>query len=295
MSEVVVQDIIGQKMEKIKTIFQKAQEQASKAEDINELIAFLQTTEKEFLPVAYEGAAMTLALNDFSEGDSISNWKQLLDSSKKYSCQIYLGMGWAVGQQKKSELPFLELLSRNMQFRMWDGCGYYDGIFRQRQSIKSKKRSENILPKDFQAYDEGLGRSLWYICKGDVAKVGEMLATFDLERHVDLWRGVSIACCFVGGFDENKLKELIVSSGEYKVQLGIGAAMVAKIRIEADCITDNVELANKVFNQLSAEEAMKITVKNKSVPNFSFSTFILQMESDLMKVVDSRQKEKVDN
>lgn len=282
MSELIAQDIIEQKMEKIKSIFQKAQEHAS-ALDISKLIDFLQTTEKEFLPVAYEGAAMTLALNDFSEGDSIVKWKQFLDASKKYSCQIYIGMGWAVAQQKKSELSFLDQLSRNMQFRLWDGCGYYDGIFRQRQSIKGQKRSENIQPKDFQAYDEGLGRSIWYICKGDETKVKEMIATFDIERHTDLWRGVSIACCFVGGFSENKLRALIVSSGAYKTQLGIGAAMVAKSRIEANCATDDIELANKVFNRLSAEEAMTITVKNKSVSNFSFSNFIVQMENDLKK------------
>lgn len=160
MSEIVAENIIEQKMETIKSIFQNAQEQAS-ALDINELIEFLQTTEKEFLPVAYEGAAMTLALNDFNESDSITKWKQLLDGSKKYSRQIYIGMGWAVAQQKKSELSFLDQLSYNMQFRLWDGCGYYDGIFRQRQSIKGQRRSENIQPKYFQAYDEGLGRSIW--------------------------------------------------------------------------------------------------------------------------------------
>lgn len=116
-----------------------------------------------------------------------------------------------------------------------------------------------------------------------------MITTFEKERHADLWRGVSIACCFVGGFDENKLKALLVSSGEYDIQLRIGAAMVAKSRIEADCSTEDVELANQIFNGFSAEEAMKITVKNKSVPDFSFSSFILQMEDDLMKVVDNRQ------
>lgn len=282
MSELVAQNIIEQKMEKIKSIFQVAKEHASTLE-INQLINFLQATEKEFLPVAYEGAAMELALNDLTERDSIFKWKQLLDASKKYACQIYIGMGWAIAQQKKSELSFLDQLSHNMQFRLWDGCGYYDGIFRQRQSIKGQKRSEHIQPKDFQAYDEGVGRSIWYICKGDETKVKELITTFDKERHSDLWRGVSIACCFVGGFDENKLRALFVSSGEHKIQLRIGAAMVAKSRIEADCSTEDIELANQVFNGMSAIEAMKITVKNKTVQNFSFSTFIQQMENDLKK------------
>ncbi len=270
-------------MDIIKTIFQAAQETAVRIEDMDDLIAWLQTTKKEFLPVAYEGAAMTLALTDFSEGESVERWKKFLNVSKKYACQIYIGMGWAVGQEKRSSLPFLPELNKNMQFRIWDGCGYFDGIFRQRQTIKGQNRLEYIQPKDYQAYDEGLGRSLWYTCKGDEKKAKEMITEFSSERHSDLWRGVSIACCFVGGFDEETLRNLIRSAGIHAAQLGIGAAMVAKSRTEADCITDEIDLANRIFNGLSAEEAMKITVKNKTVPKFSFSTFILQMESDLKK------------
>ena len=281
--------IIASKMENIKTIFQAAQENASKLEDISELVALLQTTETEFLPVAYEGAAMTLALKDFSSGDSILNWKKFLESSKKYACQIYIGMGWAVGQEKRTSLPFLSELNHNMQFRIWDGCGYFDGIFRQRQTIKGQNRQEHIQQKDYQAYDEGIGRSIWYICKGDETKVPEMIQQFSTDRHSDLWRGVGIACSFVGGFEEKALRALESSAGKHSTQLGIGAAMVAKSRIEADCYTEDIEIINRVFNKLSAEEAMEITVKNKTVPNFSFSNFILQMENDLEK---SRQIKK---
>lgn len=273
--------IIPSKMENIKTIFQSAQESASKFENISELITVLEATEKEFRPVAYEGAAMTLALKDFSNGDSIINWKRLLDSSKKYACQIYIGMGWAVGQEKRTSLNFIEELDKNMQFRIWDGCGYFDGIFRQRQTIKGQNRLEYISEKNYNAYDEGLGRSIWYICKGDETKAAEMIQQFSQERHADLWRGLGIACSFVGGFEENALKTLISLSGKHSAQLGVAAALVAESCVEADCLTPDIELANSIFNNLNAEKAMKITLKNKTVTDFSFGDFILQMEKDL--------------
>src|SRR5687767_13254631 len=91
---------IALKMENIKVIFQGAQENASKLQDISDLIKQLETTEKEFLSVAYEGAAMELALMDLSKGDSISVWRTFLDASEKHSPQVYIGMGWAVAKEK---------------------------------------------------------------------------------------------------------------------------------------------------------------------------------------------------
>ena len=141
-----------------------------------------------------------------------------------------------------------------------------------------------ISEKNYNAYDEGIGRSIWYICKGDETKVSEMIQQFSLDRHSDLWRGIGIACSFVGGFEEATLKALLASAGKHSVQLGIGAAMVAESCIEADCLTNDIDLANRLFNNLSAEEAMKITLKNKSVIDFSLRDFILQMESDLKNI-----------
>ncbi len=274
---------IASKIESIFAIFQIAQESASTIEDVNELIKKLEETPIEFLSVAYEGAAMELALRDFSEGDKIDNWKALLEKSKKHACQIYIGMGWAIAKEKRFPITFLEQINYNMQYRIWDGCGYYDGIFRQRHVIRGQNRFEYIEQKNYQAYDEGLGRSLWYLGKGDVTKATEMVYSFSSERQSDLWRGIGIACSYVGGFDEQILNALISSAGQHSTQLGIGAAMVAKSRIDAGCLTNEIELACSVFNQLSAEEAMEITIKNKTVPNFSFSNFILQMEKDLKK------------
>lgn len=274
---------IASKIESIFAIFQMAQQDACSIDDVDELIKKLETTETEFLSVAYEGAAMELALKDFSEGDNITKWNALLEKSKKHACQIYIGMGWAIAKEQRKSLPFIESLNSNMLYRIWDGCGYYDGIFRQRQVIKGQIRLEYIEEKNYSAYDEGLGRSIWYLNKGDVAKVSEMIQNFSSARHSDLWRGIGIACSYVGGFDEQTLNSLVPSAGQYSSQLGIGAAMVAKSRIDADSLTNEIELACSVFNQLTAEEAMKITVKHKSDSNFSFSNFILQMENDLRK------------
>ena len=140
---------------------------------------------------------------------------------------------------------------------------------------------ETIASENYQAYDEGLGRSMWYTVKGDVTKVTEMVRSFPADRHADLWRGVGIACSYVGGFDKEILDALVSASAEHNVQLAIGAAMVAKSRIEAECITEDIETSCHALCNTTAQQAMDITNRNKRVPNFSFSKFILDMYNEL--------------
>ncbi len=273
--------VIVSKMENIQSIFRRAQDNASKLENINELITQLETTEKEFLSLAYEGAAFELASKDLSKGDTIPTWSAFLNVSQKHAAQIHIGLGWAIAKEKRNSLPFLNELDTKMLFRIWDGCGYFDGIFRQRQTIKGQNRLEYIQEKDYLAYDIGIGRSLWYICKGDETKILEWVQLFPENRHSYLWIGIGIACSYAGGFEEKTLKSMMTYAGQYKTQLGIGAAMTANSRIHADCNTKDIELACDVFNNISATEAMKIVEKNKTMPNISFNNFILQMEQDL--------------
>ncbi|MEP7169077.1 MAG: DUF1702 family protein, partial [Bacteroidota bacterium] len=225
------------KMENIKTMFQYAKKIASECDDIDAIIKHLENTDPEFRSVGYEGVAMCLALKNFSPGESprtnnnpLKLWNSLLSVSPNHSPQIHIGLGWAIAESKPIDLTFLDAVNSMMQFRVWDGCGYYDGIFRQRQTIKNQLRNDIVKEKNFKAYDEGIGRSLWYSCKGDPAKVSGMIQTFSSSRHADLWRGVGIACSYVGGSDDNILKNIFSLSGKHSIQLKTGAVMIAKSR-----------------------------------------------------------------
>lgn len=270
--------IIADKMERIRSIFQAAQELVSKKEDVYRLISTLEEENSEFLSVAYEGAAMEFALQDLAKGNSIPSWNSFMSRSEAHAPQVYVGLGWAIAREKPANLSFLDHLYPHMQFRVWDGCGYYDGIFRHRQVIKNQARLEYIPEKDFKGYDEGLGRSLWYSCKGDENKLPEMIQNFAPERHPDLWRGIGIACSYVGGCNETLLKTLSALAGKHNIQLGIGAAMVAKSRILTNCMTPDMELSCNIFCKTTAQEAMQAVNRAEAIDNYSFEKFLLQME-----------------
>lgn len=243
-----VQEHIASRMETIKTGFQYGKETASKIENLDELINILGNDTSEFRSIVFEGASMELALKGFASG-SMEKWKSYLHKKQEHAAQIFVGLGWAIAQEKITDLSFINDCGDLMTMRTWDGAGYFDAVFRQRQTIKSQNRLEYIPLKEFSSYDQGMGRSLWYIAKGDTAKMSELIALFDASRKNDLWRGIGIACCYVGGSDETILKALLSLAGEHKNQLSIGGRLVAKSRIEANTMTQDVELALKIWNE----------------------------------------------
>ena len=46
---------------------------------------------------------------------------------------------------------------------------------------------------------QGIGRRLWYTGKGDFEKVNLLINKFSESRKIDLWKGVGLACGYVGG------------------------------------------------------------------------------------------------
>jgi enediyne biosynthesis protein E3 len=247
---------IGQRIEKIREIFQKAYAISTTEEDLNLQVRQFENTEIAYRSIAYEAASMALAVKDFSKGNGLNRWRSFLEGpAALHAAQVHAGLGWAMAQQRIPVSPIIETLEPLMRYRMLDGWGYYIGIFRQRQTNGSQGFPPDSDSRFIQGFDQGVGRSLWYNCKGVWAAILETVAGFSVSRHPDLWRGIGIACSYVGGCDEFILRELFSLSYPYQIQLSVGAALVARSRSSANTNTQDIELACQVWCRRSAQEA----------------------------------------
>ena len=114
------------------------------------------------------------------------------------------------------------------------------------------------------AYDQGLGRSLWYTNNGDIAAAKHALEKFPVERRTDLWRGLGIAIAYVGGCTETSLHEIFDKAGTYKTQLATGAVMALVSRHYAGFISPDTELACRVWCKQSTGELLAFSDAVKS-------------------------------
>ena len=249
---------ISDVMSRIRSIHEDAQLFAASEQNDNALIAYLEATDTQFRSIAYEGAAMSRGLLDISLGDTLPHWTAYMDRTKPHSVQVHIGLGWALAQRQVPLNSYLQSLSPIMQARVLDGYGYYDGMFRNRTSVRDKVIPEVIKGTDLHAYDQGVGRSLWYIAKGDLIKLNKLIEGFDDSRKADLWRGIGIASAYVGGCDESMLQSLWQEAGAYQRALAAGAVFLAHSRDDASTINEETELTCRTWCKLSAAKVVAL-------------------------------------
>lgn len=270
------------RIENIRNTFIDALELAAEQPNVPLLITELENIGAEFRSIAYEGASVAIAIKDLYEDETFSQWNAFKELTQNHQAQVHAGLGWALSQLSKPVFPIIDSFTPLMQGRIVDGYGYYDGYFRQRQSIKNK-----IVPEQFQnsflaAYDQGIGRSLWYASKGDVTIIPAMVQEFPDLRHTGLWRGIGTACAYVGGCDELTLNLLFNLAEQYQPQLSAGAALAARARAHANSPSSGSQLACELWCKLSVKDAMILTVKTETAsnenPTDGYNNWLIEIE-----------------
>lgn len=257
-------ELVAQRMKRISALFQQCASVADEQPNDNLLKEFLETTDSEFRSVAYEASAMSRAISDFSDNQKLEHWSAFLHQFPQHATQIHIGLGWAFSQKKVSPSSFFSIISPIMLPRVLDGLGYCDASFRQRVVIQQKVVPENFTTALLRGYDQGVGRALWYIAKGNPTKLGELISLFPEERKNNLWRGAGIAVAYVGGGDEELLDELQTQSALFFDDLKIGIILATSSRAHAGTITDSIELVCKHWFGNSAESIAKLAQKEET-------------------------------
>ena len=281
-----MQTTIVRNMDTIRQIFQEVKAFGEQESDLGQLVAYLDKVPNEFLSIAYESASMVLAMKELVEGKPLLNWTKFVKIyAQQHLSQAYVGLGWAVAQEEINLGALLEQHSPFYCMRAADGAGYYDGIFRNRQTVRNLKKPGYVPEEALPAYYQGLGRSLWYLTKGIPSHAKNLLLTFPRERHPDMWRGLGIACAYVGGFDVPTLRTLLEEAGKDKRSLVAGGLLAIKSRFHAQCTTESMELCAEVWGKKSVKEIhnLSLEMENKVDQTYrnSYFEYLKQIENSL--------------
>lgn len=273
------------KMNHIQDLFLKVQDYIQSKRELDELITFLDSETPEFRSIAYESASMQISLQDLSLNNELLNdWKNFLHHSREiHPFHIYIGLGWTFAKLEILPAAYLKSIQPMMRWMIFDGIGYYNGLFKGRRTIKNQMVPEGIDGQDLQGYDQGLGRRLWYFSKGEVKEVVQLIESFPTERQADLWRGVGVACGYVGGNDIISLKNLVTSSAIFKQQLSSGVALAAISRNVSGSITRDIENACKIICGMPLKDVLNIESdilkQSDSLSSDNYKNWITQFET----------------
>lgn len=225
------------------------------------LAARLGSVESPWRGFAFEGAAMALALLDRLTWRS-GRWRAfLLGPAISHAYLVHVGAGWAVARVPWSTWTFAGQLRRLDPLLRWlvvDGYGFHDGYFRWPQTVLEQQVPRRLHGYARRAYDQGLGRSLWFVCGAQPDMIEAKISDFSSVRRADLWSGVGLACGYAGGVDREAIEELARRCGALRTQLAQGAVFAAKARQRGDDPAEHTELACRVLCGCEAAEAAAI-------------------------------------
>lgn len=272
-----------QNMDTIKSMFQQVQHIEITNENLPEVFAKLDTSDAVFRSIAYEAAAMNAALKDLEQGSELNFWIHFATSKEAtpHLTQIHVGLGWALAQQQVDPTPYLAELSPMLRYRVLDGYGYYEGMFRRRKSIVAKQAPGFLGGTALSAYYQGLGRSMWYINNGDVEATANMLESIGGDNQEDLWRGLGIAVSYVGGFDETVLQAIYNKAGNYRDELLTGAVLVAISRTTAGNVVSDTELLCNTWLKQSVNQIVTRYKPTNNNADNAYAKWLLEIEMSI--------------
>jgi hypothetical protein len=252
--------IVGERLERIGETFLEGYHAALEEDRPEALGLRLAALESEFRGFAYEGAAMGLALVD-----QLTPWRRerlrpFLDGPGSYHIyMIHVGIGWVLGRLRLRLGPFLARLDPLLRWLAVDGYGFHEGYFHAPRSIVGQTVPARLTGYARRAFDQGLGRSLWFVEGADVARIPATIAAFPAARQPDLWSGIGLASAYAGGVDVTSLVVLRGAAGRHRGQLAQGAVFAAKARQRAGNPAAHTADACRTFCALSADRAARLS------------------------------------
>jgi hypothetical protein len=250
-------------LETIVRMFISGYQSALEAENLDELGALLATIDPEFTGFGFEGAAMALTLLDHLTPWRNDGFERFLSGSgQHHAYMVHVGAGWAYAR-----LPWLRMrigaiagqLDPILGWLSVDGFGFHEGFFQWTRVGVRQQRPRGVRGYARRAFDQGLGRSLWFVCCADGVRVSNTIAEFNQSRRSDLWSGVGLASAYAGGFEERDLSTLCDAAGAFGPDLAQGAAFAAKARLRAGNLVPHTERACQAFCAMSARDAACVT------------------------------------
>jgi enediyne biosynthesis protein E3 len=212
---------------------------------------------------AYEGAAMAAWLLDSLSFVRRDRWSQLLKFSENvHPYVVHVGAGWALARLPWSRRTPEQSLSQFDPLLRWlvlDGYGFHEGYFHAPRWIRIPRNRPNFSFYARRVFDQGLGRSLWFVEGADVLQIAHTIATFDHARHADLWSGVGLACAYAGQATVPELKSLMTSAGMHLGQLQQGITFGAEARVRGQISNEFTQRTCMTICRMDAESAAELT------------------------------------
>lgn len=253
--------VVRERLEEVGRSFVHGYLAALETDDVERLGARLETeVPREDTGFAYEGAGMALALLDH-----LVPWRRgrlrrfVAGPGRSHVYIVHVGAGWALARLPIPVERWLAGLDPLLGWLALDGYGFHQGFFHWPRAVVGRQVPRRLSGYARRGFDQGLGRSLWFVEGADPGRIAGAIGAFPASRRADLWAGVGLACAYAGGVARGTLAALCLAAGPDRPALAQGVAFAAKARLVAGNPTAATALACEVVCGLTVEAAAAVT------------------------------------
>jgi len=212
-----------------------------------------------------EGVAMGAAIADALPSLNSKNLdKWIAQERAQYDYLNHIGAGWALAKVPWRKKKILDVLNPTWKWLAFDGLGFHDTYFYHEKITKGWKR-KRLKGYEGRAYDQGVGRALWFVACGDLAIAKELIDHLDCnsDRGQDLWSGLGLAITYAGGELPNSPENIIDS--RYLPSLAQGCAFALEARSKQGFFPKNCkEVAKLLIPSISINDCVALVKESLS-------------------------------
>ena len=254
------EDEARRRLEQIGIVFLSGYHAALEETGFVPLAHRLATVETDLRGFAFEGAAMGLALLDCFTPWRKDRWRTFTAHlGEPHIYMMHVGLGWALARLRRSVTSHLAQLDPLLGWLAVDGYGFHEGYFSPPRYVEKRELPARLENYERRVFDQGLGRSIWFVKGADVASVASAINAFPSARRDDLWSGVGLACAYAGGCRRAAIESLRSAADRHLPALAQGVAFAAKTRQRAANLNLHTENVCRLIWSHSAEETAAIT------------------------------------
>jgi hypothetical protein len=206
---------------------------------------------------AVEGAAMGAAIVDALQmrGHLL---KGLLEAfEQNFSYLIHVGAGWSFAYLPWRRRRIVGLLDPIHSWLAFDGLGFHDSYFHHTRILAGWRRRGSGYA--MRAYDQGVGRALWFVAAGSATNAADLISGFPAWRQSDLWSGLGLAMAYAGPANAGEIEGVCRRAGVYAPCFAQGVAFACEARVLASCVPSHTDVAARAVAGADARSLAQLT------------------------------------
>ena len=181
----------------------------------------------------------------------LTAWLRATETSFTYLAHV--GVGWALARVPFGYHQVWHKLDPIHRWLAYDGLGFHDAYFYPARVLEGWRRVSGGYRS--RAYDQGIGRALWFVGGADIEWVAATINSFVEPRRSHLWSGLGLALAYAGCTDQTSLALARERAGQFLPDLAQGAAFGAAAHLRAGYEPDHARAALQAFAGLTPANA----------------------------------------